>query len=216
MDSFEKYNEILEKLEPIKFLSPTDYYEIYNKVVDLYLFNHFEHYKLINNNNNQIKCNCDYYGKKYSCFSLFDLPKCRHIETIKNNFPMIKILFEKGYGRIKLPKKLQVLSDNKEIPECIEFITEFCKFHSKITKIEIIGLLSCIIFIVCNFSKIIRNQQEILKTILDLIDHFLRIHNSLPETVELIIKEFFSESKEEFFQILKSWRSMISKWYKIQ
>lgn len=225
MDSFEKYNEILEKLEPIKVLSPSDYFAIYNKVIDLYMFNHFEtsESKLINNiinnisiKNCQIKCNCDYYNKKYSCINLFDLPKCKHIESIKNTFPMLKILFEKGYGHMRLPKKLQVLTNNTEITECIQFITDFCHYHHKINKIEIIALLSCIIFIVSNFSKSIRNQPEFLKSTLDLIDNFFKIHDSIPETTNSIIKEFFSHSKEESIEIIKSWRSMISKWYKIQ
>lgn len=212
MELFEKYNEILEKLEPIKFLSQTDYFLIYNKIIDLYLFSHFET-KSTNINNK--KCKCNYYSdKKYYCFNIFSLPNCKHIETIKDNFPMIKILLEKGYGKTRLPLNLQVTSHNMQITQCIEFITEFSTFHTKITKIEIIALLSCMIFIVSNFSKCIRSRTDVLKSTIDMIDHFFDIYKSIPDLINSIFEEFFANSREECLEIIKSWRFMISKWYK--
>ena len=232
-EKFNKYNRILEKLEPIKIISPSDYFSVYNKVIDLYLFSHFQtdDSKYINNDSkyltinppiinnytnytNYKKCNCDYYNKKYSCIKLFDLPKCKHIETIKENFPMIKILLEKGYGKMRLPIHLHVLSHNMEIMECIEFITEFSNFHTKITKIEIVSLLSCIIFIVSNFTKIIRSRDDILNSTLDMIDHFFDVYKSMPYIVDEIFQEFFSNSREECLDIIKSWKFNICKWNK--
>lgn len=213
MELFEKYNEILEKLEPIKFLSQSDYFAIYNKVVDLYLFSHFDLHKKSSVNINNCKCNY-YSDKKYSCFNLFSLSNCKHIETIKDNFPMIKILLEKGYGKMRLPLNLQVTSHNMQITECIEFITEFSTFHNKITKIEIIALLSCMIFIVSNFSKCIRSRTDVLKSTIDMIDHFFDIYKSIPDLINLIFEEFFANSREECLEIIKSWRVMICKWYK--
>jgi hypothetical protein len=217
-EKFHKYNEILEKLEPIKLISPSDYFAIYNKIIDLFLFSQFELLEFKNssesNNNNTLKCKCHYYDKKYSCVKLFDLPKCKHIESIKDNFPMIKILLDKGYGKMRLPINLQVLSHNMEITECIEFITEFSINHNNITKIEIIALLSCMIFIVSNFSKMIRNRSDVLNSMLDMIDHFFDVYKSIPDTINEIFQEFFSNSKDECLEIIKSWKMTIYKWYK--
>ena len=208
----EMFNNVLSHLEIIKSkVSVIEYYSIHNKIIDLYLHLHFS---IPYESKIETKCNC--INKKLSCFNLFALKKCRYYESITENFPMIKILIDKGYGKTKLPIRLNTMSNNIDVIEYIEYITRFSEYNNKVTKLEIVALISCMMFIVSNFERKIRRNQDTLRSMVDMIDHFVDTYKCVPDLINSIFREFFSHTNEECVDIIKSWKPMVEKWYKIE